>query len=224
MIPGDLPGRVQALLAAARRDQAVLPDSQDGPGVPPARILVGIAGPPGCGKSTLASGLVGALREADITAACVPMDGFHLAGAELARLGRQERKGAPDTFDAAGFVHLLTRLRSRTETVYAPSFDRDLEEPIAGSIAVEPGVDVVVTEGNYLLLDDGPWARVRDLLDETWYLDLPEEVRVDRLVARHVRHGRTPAAARAWTLGPDQANADLVGATRARGDGVVGGR
>ncbi|SDC30365.1 Panthothenate kinase [Sanguibacter gelidistatuariae] len=219
--PDDLLSRVQALLAAARPDQAAPPDSS---GVRPPRILVGIAGPPGCGKSTLAAGLVGALNAAGTTATCVPMDGFHLAGAELARLGRQDRKGAPDTFDAAGFVNLLTRLRSRTETVYAPSFDRDLEEPIAGAIAVDPCVEVVVTEGNYLLLDDGPWARVRTLLDETWYLDLPDDVRVERLVARHVRHGRTQAAARAWTLGPDQGNADLVAATRTRRDAAVRGR
>ena len=206
--PEDLPRRVLDLLGAA----------------PARRVVVGIAGPPGSGKSTLASELVGTLRAADTSAVCVPMDGFHLAGAELERLGRQDRKGAPDTFDAAGFVHLLRRLAAPTETVYAPVFDRGLEEAIAGAIAVAPDVEVVVTEGNYLLLDDGPWAQVRSLLTETWYLDVPDAVRVDRLVARHTSHGRSPDAARTWTLGPDQANADLVAATRGRGDGVVRGR
>lgn len=209
--PDDLPGRVRELLAAT----------------PTRRVVVGIAGPPGSGKSTLAAELIGALRAAGTTAVGVPMDGFHLAGAELVRLGRQDRKGAPDTFDAAGFVHLLRRLAEPTdptETVYAPNFDRDLEEAIAGAIAVGPDVEVVVTEGNYLLLDDGPWASVRSLLTATWYLDLPDDVRVDRLVARHAGHGRTPDQARAWTLGPDQANAELVAASRTRADGVVHGR
>lgn len=209
--PDDLPARVLELLAGAS-DR---------------RVVVGIAGPPGSGKSTVATGLVAALRSAGTAAVGVPMDGFHLAGAELVRLGRQDRKGAPDTFDAAGYVHLLRRLISPGrpgETVYAPTFDRDLEEAVAGAIAVEPDVEVVVTEGNYLLLDDGPWAAVRSLLTETWYLDVPDDVRVERLVTRHAGHGRTPEQARAWTLGPDQANADLVAATRARADGVVRGR
>lgn len=209
--PDDLPARVLELLA----------------GPSDRRVVVGIAGPPGSGKSTVATGLVTALRSAGTGAVCVPMDGFHLAGAELVRLGRQDRKGAPDTFDAAGYVHLLRRLTSPGtpgETVYAPTFDRDLEEAVAGAIAVEPDVEVVVTEGNYLLLDDGPWAAVRSLLTETWYLDVPDDVRVERLVTRHAGHGRTPEQARAWTLGPDQANADLVAATRARADGVVRGR
>ena len=211
--PGDLPHRVHQLLAAQRSP----------------RVVVGIAGQPGSGKSTLASELVAALRAAGTAAVCVPMDGFHLAGSELTRLGRQDRKGAPDTFDAAGFVHLLRRLAvgaetATAETVYAPVFDRDLEEAIAGAIPVGPEVQVVVTEGNYLLLDDGPWASVRSLLTETWYLEVAEALRVDRLVTRHIGHGRTPEQARAWTLGPDQANADLIAATRGRADGVVRGR
>ena len=206
--PDDLPARALDLLAAA----------------PVRRVVVGIAGAPGSGKSTVAAGLVAALRAAGVSAAGVPMDGFHLAGAELERLGRQDRKGAPDTFDAAGFVHLLRRLAAPTETVYAPIFDRGLEEPVAGAIAVDPAVEVVVIEGNYLLLDDGPWARVRSLLTETWYLEVPDDVRVDRLITRHAAHGRPLDQARSWTLGPDQANADLVAATRSRADGVVHGR
>lgn len=186
------------------------------------RCVVGIAGPPGAGKSTLARAVVQALGEAPVVAAAlVPMDGFHLAGSELERLGRQDRKGAPDTFDAAGYVALLERLRHGHVTVYAPEFRREIEEAVAGAVAVDPDVEVVVTEGNYLLLDEGAWAGVRPLLDEVWYLDLAEDLRVERLVARHVAHGRPAAAARSWALGPDQRNAERIAGTRERADLVL---
>ncbi|MEP7764509.1 nucleoside/nucleotide kinase family protein [Sanguibacter sp. 25GB23B1] len=192
----------------------------------PGRCVVGITGPPGAGKSTVASAVVAAMvdpggGEEPIGAVLVPMDGFHLAGSELARLGSQDRKGAPDTFDAEGYVHLLRRLRDREEVVYVPEFRREIEEAVAGAIRVDATTDVVITEGNYLLLDDGPWAGVRPLLDEVWYLDLDEDVRTGRLVERHVRHGRTPAQAREWALGPDERNAERIGATRASADLVL---
>ena len=183
------------------------------------RTLLGIAGAPGSGKSTLAGQLVAALAP---DAVAVPMDGFHLAGAELARLGRQGRKGAPDTFDAAGYVALLRRLRTPgRDVVYAPAFDRDLEEPVAGSIPVAPGTPIVVTEGNYLLLGDGAWAEVREILDEVWFLDVDPGLRVQRLLDRHVRHGKAPDAARAWVLGSDERNAALVATSRSAADVVV---
>ncbi|MBX9246994.1 nucleoside/nucleotide kinase family protein [Actinotalea ferrariae] len=187
------------------------------------RRLLGITGPPGAGKSTLAAAVAAALGE---RAVLVPMDGFHLAQAELVRLGRADRKGAPDTFDAAGFVALLARLRRAggsggDETVYAPTFDRALEEPVAGAIPVGPHVPLVVVEGNYLLHDDGPWARVAPLLDEAWYVEVDDDVRRERLVARHVAFGKEPAAARAWTLGPDERNARLIAAGRGRADRVA---
>ncbi|KND37485.1 pantothenate kinase [Streptomyces europaeiscabiei] len=184
------------------------------------RCVLGIAGPPGAGKSTLAEQLVTAL---DGRAALVPMDGFHLAAAELERLGRADRKGAPDTFDAAGYTALLRRLRAPdpVHAVYAPAFDRSLEEPVAGSLPVPPGVPLVVTEGNYLLLDDGPWAPVRGLLDEVWFLELDPEVRVRRLVDRHVRHGRPRHRAEEWVTRSDEANARLVGRGRDRADLIV---
>jgi pantothenate kinase len=183
------------------------------------RTLLGITGAPGAGKSTVAERVVDALGGA---AVLVPMDGFHLANAELERLGRRERKGAIDTFDAAGYVALLQRLRSPGgETVYAPEFRREIEEPIACAIPVGPDVPLVVTEGNYLLVADGPWAEVRALLDEAWFVAPDDAVRVDWLIARHIAFGKPPEIARAWSLSTDQRNADLIATTRARADVVV---
>jgi pantothenate kinase len=183
------------------------------------RRILGIAGAPGSGKGTVAESVLRALGSSAIV---VPMDGFHLSGAELERLGRTERKGAPDTFDAAGYVALLRRLREPDgETVYAPEFHRDVEESYAGAIAVAPDVPLVITEGNYLLLDQGPWSKVRDLLDEAWFLAPDEDERVARLIERHVRYGRTPEQAREWVRRSDERNAALIHPTRARADIVI---
>ena len=175
---------------------------------------------PGSGKSTLASRLVEALAPAAVN---VPMDGFHFANAELARLGRGQRKGAVDTFDAAGFRALLGRLREPEPgvVVYAPRFIRDIEESIAGSIAVAPDVPLVLTDGNYLLVEDGPWAGIMPLLDETWYVEVDEALRVERLIARHRAFGKTPEDALRWSLNSDRANAELIATTRHRADLVV---
>lgn len=186
-------------------------------------MLLGLVGAPGAGKSTLAAHLVAVLQaELDGGAALVGMDGFHLAQATLERWGRAQRKGAPDTFDAGGYVALLRRLRAREEdVVHAPEFRRDLEEPVGSAVPVPREASLVVTEGNYLLLD-GAWAPVRELLDEVWFLRPDEQLRLDRLVARHAAFGKTPEAALAWSHGPDQANADVVAASAHRADLVVG--
>lgn len=188
------------------------------------RAILGITGPPGAGKSTLTAAL---LAELGPEVGHLPMDGFHLADAELGRLGRRDRKGAPDTFDAAGYAALLRRLREEADgddIVYAPGFERDLEQPLAGAVPVAPAVRLVVTEGNYLLLGTGAWARVRAELDEVWFCEVDEAERVRRLVARHEEFGKEHAAAKAWVRGTDQRNADLVAATRDRADLVVRGR
>ncbi|GAA2204798.1 nucleoside/nucleotide kinase family protein [Streptomyces bangladeshensis] len=187
------------------------------------RALLGIAGSPGAGKTTLAERLVDALNgDGPPWAAHVPMDGFHLADAELDRLGRRDRKGAPDTFDPGGYAALLRRLREETdEVVYAPGFERVLEQPLAGALPVPPQVRLVVTEGNYLLLREGSWARVRPCLDEVWFCEIDEAERIRRLVARHEEFGKEHTAAVAWVLGTDQRNADLVASTRERADLVV---
>jgi pantothenate kinase len=185
------------------------------------RRILGITGAPAAGKSTLARRLVAALGDRAVE---VGMDGFHLAQRELTRLGRTERKGAPDTFDTVGYVVLLERLRAAgPDIVYAPDFRRDLEEPVGSAIPVPPDVPLVVTEGNYLLLADGPWRRVRPLLDEAWFLAPADEERVARLVARHREFGRTDGEARARALGSDQANAVLVAKTARFADRVITG-
>jgi pantothenate kinase len=176
------------------------------------RRLLGITGPPGAGKSLLASRLVEALHP---DAVLVAMDGFHLDDAVLDRLGRRDRKGAPDTFDVRGYVALLRRLRAADdEVVYAPEFDRSLEASRAAAVAVPCEVPLVVTEGNYLLLDDPGWRQERTLLDEVWYLTVDEDVRLQRLVDRHAAHGKTRDEAVAWAHGSDQRNTQLIARTR----------
>jgi pantothenate kinase len=192
---------------------------------PGRRAILGIAGSPGAGKTTLAQRLVRELNgNAPGQVAQVPMDGFHLADAELDRLGRRDHKGAPDTFDAAGYAALLRRLRDEQDDdiVYAPGFERTLEQPIAGAVPVPRSARLIITEGNYLLLEDGAWARVRSQLDEVWFCELDAQERVRRLVARHEEFGKDHDTAVAWVLGTDQRNADLVAATRDRADLVVG--
>lgn len=181
------------------------------------RRVLGIVGGPGAGKSTLAASLAGP------EVAVVGMDGWHLANSVLDRLGRRDRKGAPDTFDAAGYVAFLDRVRSRAATVWAPEFRREVEEPIAGALEVPPAALVVVTEGNYLLLDEPPWDGVRRLLDEAWFLAPDEDARRARLIERHERHGRSHAEAVARADGSDGANARMIAATARRADVVLTG-
>ena len=198
-LPADSLARLRALMAGG------------------GRRLLGLVGAPGAGKSTLAAALLRAVGAEH--AQVVPMDGFHLANVELQRLGRAGRKGAPDTFDAAGYVALLARLRAQREgdpIVYAPEFRREIEEPIAGAIAVLPQTRLVITEGNYLLHDDGAWAGAAALLDEVWYVDVDDALREARLVTRHRQFGRSAEAAREWVARTDAPNALLIAATRHR--------
>lgn len=182
----------------------------------PVGFRLGLAGPPGVGKSTLATAV------ARITGAVVvPMDGFHLADVELRRRGLLDRKGAPETFDAWGYLSLLERLRERPDhVVMAPAFDRELEQPLAGAVPVPPG-RAVVTEGNYLLLDRDPWPRARACLDEVWHLTGDPEVRRRRLLERHVRFGKSAREAAAWVERVDEPNAALVEAARSGADRVL---
>lgn len=190
-------------------------------------VIIGVVGAPGVGKTTLVEQLIKDLNAEDGRTegqrhAHVPMDGYHLADIELTRLGRLERKGAPDTFDAHGYAALLRRLREpRNAVVYAPGFERTIEQPIAGAIPVYPSATTILTEGNYLLLDEPGWREVREQCTEIWYCQQDDELRVERLIARHVRFGKTPAAAARWVEQVDEPNGQLVRTTRDQADLVI---
>lgn len=201
------------------------------------RVVVGITGAPGSGKSTLVHALVRELASRPRPRADewkgedgpwvvqVPMDGFHLADASLQRLGLLDLKGAPETFDAHGYAALLARIADsdqRDVTVYAPTFARDLEQPIAGAIAVPPSASLVITEGNYLLLPDDPWPLARQHLAQVWHCATDEVRRKEQLIARHTEHGKSLEQARRWALGPDEANAARVIEASAQADLFIG--
>ena len=184
------------------------------------RVMIGLVGKPGAGKSTLSSYLLKKLPKD--TTALVPMDGYHLSNAQLALLGRRDRKGAPDTFDSYGYADLLQRIKeNHNQDIYFPIFHREIEESIAAEGVIHPDTSLVLTEGNYLLLGDAGWNRVAPTLTECWFVDVDDDRRMARLVARHIKFGKSSEEAHAWAHGTDQHNADLIESTKMKADVIV---
>jgi pantothenate kinase len=208
-----MPEQLASQEAALARIQNHLENSSE-------RVLIGIIGKPGAGKSTLSKFLMAKLPKEFVTV--VPMDGYHLSNKVLKDLKRADRKGAPDTFDVAGFISLVKRIRTeQTQNIYYPIFDRAIEESIAAQGVVTSATKVVIIEGNYLLHDDGGWEVCNDLLDESWMVDVDDDKRISRLISRHIAYGKDPDAAKAWAKGTDEVNAKLIERGRNRADFVV---
>jgi len=186
----------------------------------PGRVVIGVVGKPGAGKSTLSSYLMEYLPT-EVTA-LVPMDGYHLSDFQLTKLSRADRKGAPDTFDSYGFADLLHRINTDQDNeIYFPIFHREIEESIAAEGVVSPEIKLVITEGNYLLLDQDGWAGVAPELTESWYVEVDDQLRLERLVQRHHKYGKDMDAAYAWAHGTDERNAILVESTKLRADAII---
>lgn len=208
-----MPEQLASQEAALARIQNHLENSSE-------RVLIGIIGKPGAGKSTLSKFLMAKLPKEFVTV--VPMDGYHLSNKVLKDLMRADRKGAPDTFDVSGFISLVKRIRTeQTQNIYYPIFDRAIEESIAAQGVVTSATKVVIIEGNYLLHDDGGWEVCNDLLDESWMVDVDDDKRISRLISRHIAYGKDPEAAKAWAKGTDEVNAKLIERGRNRADFVV---
>ena len=184
------------------------------------RIIIGIVGKPGAGKSTLTEHILNNLPKG--VATIVPMDGYHLSNTQLGRLGLVDRKGAPNTFDSEGYVNLLRRLRNDIDKdVYFPVFHREIEESYAADGVVLAKTKIVLTEGNYLLLNEMGWQGVAAELDEIWYLNIDDDLRLDRLTKRHQKFGKDADAAYVWARGTDEVNASIVEATASKADYII---
>ena len=181
----------------------------------PHRFILGVVGKPGVGKSTFTQSLNEHLTN-DLVA-ILPMDGFHMSNEKLIELGRRDRKGAPDTFDVDDFAKSLADVRDGYGSDFTfPIFEREIEASIPDAGVIPAHAKLVVVEGNYLLHDDFGWEKIGEHLDETWFLDVDDELRMQRLIARHIQFGKTPEAANEWSRGTDEVNARLIELSRSR--------
>jgi pantothenate kinase len=186
----------------------------------PRRTILGVAGGPGVGKSTFARELVARLNDEEAGAAAyVPMDGFHMKHAKLEEQGIVADKGMPHTFEAQAFVDFLLRLKGARETTFGPDYSRKIEDVVDDAIVIDGATRLLVVEGNYLLLDDGPWAKVKALLDRAVYVEVPRETVRARLLKRHAEEGLfTEEHIRRHVETRDLVNYDLVSTTKQRAD------
>ena len=184
------------------------------------RTLIGIVGKPGAGKSTVVEEI--AKRFDPNSVSIIPMDGFHLSNEELIKLGRRDRKGAPDTFDVEAFNSLIKKvnLNGNVNNEF-PIFHREIEASIENEGIVPKESRVVVIEGNYLFSSDHNWDGIFQMLDHTWFIEIDDEVRIERLIARHIRYGKTPKEAEAWSRGSDETNARFIGLTANRAENRI---
>lgn len=184
------------------------------------RFIIGIVGKPGAGKSTLTSHLIEHLPKDSVS--LVPMDGYHLSNLQLKNLGLSDRKGAFNTFDSNGYVSLLKRINTETDhDIYFPVFHREIEESYAADGVVLANTKIVLTEGNYLLFDKAGWEKVAAELTEIWYININDDVRIDRLVKRHEFYGKDKDSALNWATGTDEINAKIVESTAAKADVII---
>ena len=211
--PKTMPIEINSLEAAADRLKKIAESTDK-------RVIIGIVGKPGAGKSTLSEYLGKKIAFPEMTV--VPMDGFHMSNKVLVELGRLDRKGAEHTYDNAGYTSLLKRIRTEIDKpIYYPIFHREIEESIAGEGTVLPETRIILTEGNYLLYDQLGWQEVKPLLDESWVVTVNDDHRIARLIGRHVKYGRTQEEARERSLGSDETNAKLIETTFTNADVIV---
>jgi pantothenate kinase len=207
---------VEELIASISDKVSLLPERS--------RYILGVTGYPGSGKSTVSQSLMKGVNErlSSAPAIVVPMDGYHFSNEILRQRHLLDLKGIPDTFDAKGFVNLLSKLRTIAgQNVYCPLFDRTIEASIADAIVIEPRHKLCIVEGNYLLLEKQPWDQCRQYLDETWFLDASIDTILPRLLARHIKGGRTPDEAKAKIESTDLPNARLIEETKRFADKLV---
>jgi len=183
----------------------------------PHRFILGVVGKPGVGKSTFTQDLLEHLPVESV--AVLPMDGFHMSNEKLIELGRRDRKGAPDTFDVDDFAHALADVKDgHGRDIYFPIFEREIEASIPNAGVIAATVKLVIVEGNYLLHSESGWKEISNYLDESWFLSLDDDLRMQRLIARHIQFGKSPEEAKLWSEGTDEVNARLIQQSLTRAD------